>query len=42
MKYMRNHSKKRMKIYNTEKEFNIKTFDFSEIVKNPSVLLRSS
>ena len=42
MKYMRNHSKKRMKIYSTEKEFDIKTFDFNEIVKNPSVLLRTS
>jgi superfamily II DNA or RNA helicase len=41
MKYMRNHSKKRIKMYSTEKRFNIKNLGIEEIVKNPSVLYRA-
>lgn len=39
MKYMRNHSKKRIKMYKTEKLFKIRSYDVDEIVKNARVLL---
>lgn len=41
MKYMRNHSKKRIKMYGTEKRFNIKNLEIEQIVKNPSVLYQA-